>query len=375
MKRLIQATAASSLLAFAVAQQDPAETAFVRVAHLSPNAPAVDVELGGGGLFGNDGAAADAEALSNIEYRDVTDYVAVPAGDYDVVVSTEGGAFQENLNFAAGGYYTIAAMGLVGPGGLDQTEAPDDGGFLGFGGTGDVLGFRLEVLEEDVTTLTALQPADPAAQPIDPATGQATDPETGQPVDPVTGQPVDPATGAADPAAQPADPAATTGTVADPALQQLVTVRLVHAAPGVAQVSLVNVGAAADGTVDEAAATDDVDVLISNVPFGDVSNYNDLDPAQTAGLELRIEESPAAAISLADSQLDVNTVYTMFVIGTPLEAEPLEVLLVGTTLQGEQEQDDERQDQQQQDQQEQDQQGQDGVQDQQDQQDNQDNQN
>lgn len=66
MRKLIQATAASSLLAFAVAQQDPAETAFVRVAHLSPNAPAVNVELGGGGLLGGNDAAADALSLIHI---------------------------------------------------------------------------------------------------------------------------------------------------------------------------------------------------------------------------------------------------------------------------------------------------------------------
>jgi hypothetical protein len=356
MKRMLQVTALSSLAAFAAAQQqDPAADTFIRVAHVAPNASEVSVDLGAdGGLFGGDGAAVDAEALSNLSYRDVTDYVAVAAGNYNVTVNTADGAYQEELDFAAGNYYTIAALGLVAPGGLEQTQAPDDGGFFGFGGGGDTLGFRLEVLEEDVTPLLAAQQptappatgtpaapgtaADPAAQPADPA-AQPTDPATGQAVDPATGQAVDPATGqAVDPAAQPVDPAAGP-TVADPSLTQLVTTRLVHAAPGIAPVSLVSLaagGAAQDTTAQDTAAQNtaqDVDVLINDVPFGDVSNYSDLDPAQLTNVELRIEESPAAALSLSDTTLEPNTVYTLFVIGTPVNDEPLEVLVVGTTLQ------------------------------------------
>lgn len=74
-------------------------------------------------------------------------------------------------------------------------------------------------------------------------------------------------------------------------------------------------------------------MLINDVPFGDVSNYNDLDPAQLDVGELRIEESPAAALSLSGTTLEPNTVYTLFVIGTPVNDQPLEVLVVGTTLQ------------------------------------------
>jgi hypothetical protein len=321
MKRVLQTTAFSSLAAFALAQQAPEDAAFVRVAHLSPNAPEVSVDLGAdGGLF-RGGEAVDADALANLGYRDVTDYVAVAAGDYDVTVNTSGGAYQENLDFSAGNYYTIAALGLVAPGGLEQTQAPDDGGFFGFGGGGDTLGFRLEVLEEDVTPLLAAQQpvappapgtaADPAAQPVDPAA---------QPTDPPTGQ-------AVDPAAQPVDPAAGP-TVADPSLTQLVTTRLVHAAPGIAPVSLVSLAA---GAAEDTAQN--VDVLINDVPFGDVSNYSDLDPAQLTNVELRIEESSAAALSLSDTTLEPNTVYTLFVIGTPVNDQPLEVLVVGTTLQ------------------------------------------
>lgn len=335
MKRMLQAAVLSSLAAFAVAQQDPAADTFIRVAHVASNASEVTVDLGAdGGLFSSDGAAVDPEALSNLSYRDVTDYIAVAAGNYNVTVNTADGAYQEELDFAAGNYYTIAALGLVAPGGLEQTQAPDDGGFFGFGGGGDTLGFRLEILEEDITSLIAAQ--QPVAPPApgtaaDPATGQAVDPATGQAVDPATGQAVDPATGAAqpiDPAAQPVDPAAGP-TVADPALTQLVTARLVHAAPGIAPVSLVSV--AEGGAAQDAAQ--DVDVLINDVAFGDVSNYNDLDPAQLANVELRIEESPAAALSLSDTTLEQGTVYTMFVLGSPVGDTPLEVLVVGTTLQ------------------------------------------
>jgi hypothetical protein len=49
-------------------------------------------------------------------------------------------------------------------------------------------------------------------------------------------------------------------------------------------------------------------------------------------LEVRIEGSPAAALALGEVALEPDTVYTLFVIGTPVGAEPLEVLPVGTRL-------------------------------------------
>lgn len=223
----------------------------MRIAHPSPNAPEVSVDLGAeGGLFSG-GEAVGAAALSNLSYRDVTDYVAVAAGNYSVTVNTSGGAYQENLDFGSGNYYTIAALGLVAPGGLEQTRPQDDSGFLGFGGGGDTFGFRLEVLEEDVTPLRAAQqPAAPPAPGTPAAHGTATDPAA-QPADPATGQ-------AVDPAAQPVDPAAGP-TVADPSLAQLVTTRLVHAAPGIAPVSLVSLatgGGAQDAATQDTATQD-----------------------------------------------------------------------------------------------------------------------
>ena len=83
------------------AQDDDAQ---VRVAHLSPDAPAVDVLV--------DGQAA----LEGVEFGAVSDYLALSAGEHAVTIQTsenETVVFEGNVSVEAGEMYTIAATGEV----------------------------------------------------------------------------------------------------------------------------------------------------------------------------------------------------------------------------------------------------------------------
>jgi hypothetical protein len=77
----------------------------VRVMHLSPDAPAVDVFVNG----------ADAPVVSELEFPDGTPYLEVPAGTYDFAVSAAGTGADEavlsidDLELSAGVSYTAVA--------------------------------------------------------------------------------------------------------------------------------------------------------------------------------------------------------------------------------------------------------------------------
>ncbi|HEY3499664.1 MAG TPA: DUF4397 domain-containing protein [Polyangiaceae bacterium] len=89
---------------------DPrAPTAFLRVLHLSPDAPAVDVFIDGG----------DDPAVSELAFPDGTGYLAVPAASYDIDVSPAGTSAGDavlsidDLALAADNYYTAVALDEV----------------------------------------------------------------------------------------------------------------------------------------------------------------------------------------------------------------------------------------------------------------------
>lgn len=85
-----------------------AGNAHVRFVHLSPNAPAVDVALGGGGpvVFGNK------------SFKEYTPFTPLPAGTYDLEVRLAGTSTVvlplPGIRLEAGGIYTVFAKGLVG---------------------------------------------------------------------------------------------------------------------------------------------------------------------------------------------------------------------------------------------------------------------
>ena len=88
------------------AEEEPAEdVAGVRVAHLSPDAPNVDVYVD------------DEPAFEDVAYRDVSEYAELPPATYDVRITAAGDeeqvVFEDSLEVAAADY-TLAAVGEVG---------------------------------------------------------------------------------------------------------------------------------------------------------------------------------------------------------------------------------------------------------------------
>jgi hypothetical protein len=86
-------------------------TGWIRLAHLSPNTPAVDVYLYS---FGN----ADARmVLHHVGYGDVSPYLAVPGGDYSVAMRGAGASptsppvLSASIRVTPGSAYTALAVG------------------------------------------------------------------------------------------------------------------------------------------------------------------------------------------------------------------------------------------------------------------------
>lgn len=107
-------------------------TGWIRLAHLSPNTPAVDVYLYS---FGDSSAQI---VLHHVAYGTVSPYEQVPTGDYTVAMRAAGAAassapvLSASVDVAAGHAYTVAGLG------------PESG-------------LRLQVLDDQLTT-----PADKA---------------------------------------------------------------------------------------------------------------------------------------------------------------------------------------------------------------------
>jgi len=109
--------AASALLlgipaaATASASSATTGTGWIRLAHLSPNTPAVDVYLYS---FGNSNAQI---VLHHVAYGTVSPYEAVTAGDYSVAMRSAGApasspaVLSTSVTIKAGHAYTVAGMG------------------------------------------------------------------------------------------------------------------------------------------------------------------------------------------------------------------------------------------------------------------------
>jgi hypothetical protein len=84
-----------------------ADTAKVRVLHGSPDAPAVDIYL--------DDTIVD--ALTNVPFGTISEYLEIPAGDHNVKVyatgTTSDPVIDADVSVAAGAAYTIAATGAL----------------------------------------------------------------------------------------------------------------------------------------------------------------------------------------------------------------------------------------------------------------------
>ena len=90
----------------------------VRVAHLAPDAPNVDVYVNGDPV------------LTDIPYTTVSDYLSLPAGTQQVTVYATGDTtspvIDAPVELAAGGAYTVAAVGLVADDSLTAQVYEDD---------------------------------------------------------------------------------------------------------------------------------------------------------------------------------------------------------------------------------------------------------
>jgi hypothetical protein len=93
-------------------------TAQVRVAHLAPDAPNVDVYVNGDPV------------LTDVPYTTISDYLSLPAGTQQVSVYAAGDTtspvIEAPVEIAAGGAYTVAAVGLVADGSLTAQVYEDD---------------------------------------------------------------------------------------------------------------------------------------------------------------------------------------------------------------------------------------------------------
>ena len=132
-RRLLMLLAASALLlgipaaATAFASSATTGTGWIRLAHLSPNTPAVDVYL-----YSFDDSSAMI-VLHHVAYGTVSPYESVKAGDYSVAMRAAGASptsqpvLSTSVTIAAGKAYTVAGMG------------PESG-------------LRLQVLDDELTT-------------------------------------------------------------------------------------------------------------------------------------------------------------------------------------------------------------------------------
>src|SRR5208282_5225943 len=133
IRRLLMLLATSALLlgipaaATAFASSATTGTGWIRLAHLSPNTPAVDVYL-----YSFDDSSAMI-VLHHVAYGTVSPYESVQAGDYSVAMRVAGASptshpvLSTSVTVAAGHAYTVAGMG------------PESG-------------LRLQVLDDDLTT-------------------------------------------------------------------------------------------------------------------------------------------------------------------------------------------------------------------------------
>jgi hypothetical protein len=134
LRRLAGATAALAAVAAFTLLATPAQAAgdgYVRLAHLSPDTPPVDVYL-----KSTSGAVAP-QTFRGVAYGDMSQYLRLPTGNYQVAMRTAGAPAGEKpvltleVGVAAGGAYTVAGVGRFADLGLrvftDDLKLPDAG--------------------------------------------------------------------------------------------------------------------------------------------------------------------------------------------------------------------------------------------------------
>ena len=99
---------------------NPSNNAYIKFAHLSPNAGAVDVTLPDGKIL-----------FKNVKYKESTDYIEVPPGTYTLEVKPTGtqtiALYVPNVRLKSQHFYTVYAIGLAGGNPGLQALIPLDG--------------------------------------------------------------------------------------------------------------------------------------------------------------------------------------------------------------------------------------------------------
>ncbi|MEU8813940.1 DUF4397 domain-containing protein [Actinoplanes sp. NPDC048796] len=135
MSRLARLAAAAAVLATTMLGATPATAAptsgYVRLAHLSPDTPAVDVYLK------SDSGAVAPQTFRAVAYGDMSQYLRLPTGTYQVAMRKAGAPATENpvitteVGVENGGAYTVAGVGRFADLGLriieDDLQLPDAG--------------------------------------------------------------------------------------------------------------------------------------------------------------------------------------------------------------------------------------------------------
>ena len=134
MKKLFTAISVLLLLGITLAQEtaqpgDPvtevSDEVRVRIVHLSPNAPEVDISLTDN-LEGGETLAP--EELTGLGYETGSDYLAVLPGEYTVTATSDGTTvLEQETTLSPGVSYTVAVIGLVLP--EEGAEAEEEGAF------------------------------------------------------------------------------------------------------------------------------------------------------------------------------------------------------------------------------------------------------
>ena len=133
-RRLGGATAALAAFAAVTLFATPAHAAgdgYVRLAHLSPDTPAVDVYLKA------ESGSAKEQVFRGVGYGAMSQYLRLPTGNYQVAMRKEGAPASEKpvitteVGVADGGAYTVAGVGRFADLGLrvlqDDLKLPDPG--------------------------------------------------------------------------------------------------------------------------------------------------------------------------------------------------------------------------------------------------------
>ncbi|MBL8103888.1 MAG: DUF4397 domain-containing protein, partial [Anaerolineales bacterium] len=105
----------------APAEEMAAETVHIRVAHFSPDTPAVDVYVNG-----------ELSGVAGLEFPTVTDWIELPAGSYNLAVAPAGTSLDDaaigpaDFDLPAGAWITVAAVGSLADGTLKPAVLVED---------------------------------------------------------------------------------------------------------------------------------------------------------------------------------------------------------------------------------------------------------